>query len=128
MNLHFKKVAVVLSLALLLPAFLPAETTIPAGTSISVTTSQSVSSKCARVGQSVPGNVSGDVTVGGGQEGHRVSCGSAAFVYDKSSRERQLILKTKSAALLGPRFFFLFVILTLMIPIPAALPWRGPSL
>jgi len=65
MNLHFKKIAVILVFVLLLPAFLPAETTIPAGTSISVTTSQSISSKSARVGQSVPGNVSSDVVVAG---------------------------------------------------------------
>ncbi len=65
MNLHFKKIASVFSFVLLLPAFLPAETTIPAGTPISVTTSQSISSKSARVGQSVPGNVSSDVKVGG---------------------------------------------------------------
>ena len=65
MNLHFKKVTVVLALVLLLPVLLPAETKIPAGTPISVTTSQSISSKTAKVGQSVPGSVSKDVTVGG---------------------------------------------------------------
>jgi len=65
MNLHFKKIAVLLSFVLLLPALLPAETTIPAGTPISVTTSQSISSKSARVGQNVSGSVSSDVKVGG---------------------------------------------------------------
>jgi hypothetical protein len=65
MSLHFRKITVVLALMLILPAFLPAETSIPAGTSISVTTSQSISSKSAKVGQSVPGNISSDVTVGG---------------------------------------------------------------
>lgn len=65
MNLYFKKIAIVLSFVLLLPALLPAETTIPAGTAISITTSQSISSKTAKAGQSVPGSVSKDVTVGG---------------------------------------------------------------
>src|SRR5262249_30882353 len=56
-------IALVFSFVLLLPAFLPAETTVPAGTPVSVTTSQSVSSKTARVGQSVKGSVSSDVKV-----------------------------------------------------------------
>lgn len=63
MNLHFEKVAVVFSLVLFVPTFLAAQA-IPAGTPISVTTSQSLSSKSARVGQSVPGSVSSDVKVG----------------------------------------------------------------
>ena len=65
MNFLFKKIAVVLGFVLLVPVFLLAETTIPAGTPISVTTNQSISSKTARVGQSVTGSVSKDVTVGG---------------------------------------------------------------
>ena len=66
MNLHFKKCAVFLSLFLFLPILASAATNIPAGTSISVTTSQSVSSKSAKVGESVPGSISRDV-VGGGK-------------------------------------------------------------
>src|SRR5215831_10103873 len=65
MNFGSRKITFVLLIVFIFPAFLPAETTIPAGTSISVTTSQSISSKVAKVGQSVPGNVSRDVTVGG---------------------------------------------------------------
>lgn len=54
-----------LSLLLLLPALGRAATTVPAGTSISVTLDQSVSSKDAKVGQSVTGSVAKDVVVGG---------------------------------------------------------------
>lgn len=54
-----------LSLLLLLPALGRAATTVPAGTSISVTLDQSVSSKDAKVGQSITGSVAKDVVVGG---------------------------------------------------------------
>jgi len=60
-----RKIAGALIFLVLIPFVLSAATTVPAGTSISVTTSQSVSSKTAKVGQSVSGNVSSDVTVGG---------------------------------------------------------------
>lgn len=54
-----------LSLLLLLPALAHSATTVPADTSISVTLDQSVSSKDAKVGQSVTGSVAKDVVVGG---------------------------------------------------------------
>ena len=65
MKSHFRKIVASLIFFLLIPLVISAATTVPTGTSISVTTSQSVSSKTARVGQSVAGNVSTDVTVGG---------------------------------------------------------------
>lgn len=57
--------AALFSLFLILPAVLLAATTVPAGTNISVTLDQSVSSKTAKVGQTVTGSVSKNVTVGG---------------------------------------------------------------
>lgn len=65
MKSHSRKIALSLVLSLLVPFLLSAATTIPAGTSINVTTSQSVSSKTAKVGQSITGSVSSDVKVGG---------------------------------------------------------------
>jgi len=65
MKKQFSRFTASLAAPLLLPLLLSAATTVPAGTSISVTTSQSVSSKTAKVGQSVVGSVSSDVTVGG---------------------------------------------------------------
>jgi len=65
MKKQFSRFTASLAVPLLLPLLLSAATTVPAGTSISVTTSQSVSSKTAKVGQSVAGSVSSDVTVGG---------------------------------------------------------------
>jgi len=65
MKTRFARFSVALAVLLALPLLLSAATTIPAGTSISVITSQSVSSKTAKVGQSVAGNVSSDVTAGG---------------------------------------------------------------
>ena len=65
MKKQFSRFTASLAVLLVLPLLLSAATTVPAGTSISVTTSQSVSSKTAKVGQSVAGSVSSDVTVGG---------------------------------------------------------------
>src|SRR5262245_4347072 len=65
MNSFSKKAASGLAAVLFLPVVLSAATSLPAGTAIRVTTSQSVNSKTARVGQSVEGSVSSDVTVGG---------------------------------------------------------------
>jgi len=65
MNYIFKKAASGLAAVLFLPFVVLAATTLPAGTEISVTTSQSVNSKTARVGQSIDGSVSRDVTAGG---------------------------------------------------------------
>jgi hypothetical protein len=65
MNSRFRKTATVLASVLILPVLVSAATTIPTGTSISVATSQSISSKSAKAGQSVAGNVSHDVSVDG---------------------------------------------------------------
>jgi len=65
MNYFFRKAATGLAAVLFLPLVVFAATNLPAGTAISVTTSQSVNSKTARVGESVPGNISHDVVVGG---------------------------------------------------------------
>ena len=65
MKKQFSRFTISLVVLLVLPFLLSAATTIPTGTSISVTTSQSVSSKTAKVGQSVAGSISSDVTVGG---------------------------------------------------------------
>ena len=65
MKTKFRRLTICFAVLLAFPFLLSATTTIPAGTSISVTTSHTVSSKTAKVGQGVVGNVSSDVTVGG---------------------------------------------------------------
>ncbi len=53
--------SIFLSLALLLPALAQAEGTVPQGTKITVVTDQSVSSKTARIGETVTASVAHDV-------------------------------------------------------------------
>ena len=65
MNPRIRTMAIFLAMALALPAFAQASGTVPAGAKISVVTDQSVSSKTAKVGQTVSGTVAQDVTVGG---------------------------------------------------------------
>ncbi|HEV1994534.1 MAG TPA: hypothetical protein VGR03_09395 [Candidatus Acidoferrum sp.] len=65
MNSRIRLVSIFLSLALLLPALAKASGTVPQGAKISVVTDQAVSSKTAKIGQTVTGTVSQDVTSGG---------------------------------------------------------------
>lgn len=65
MNPRIRTIAIFLALAMALPALVQASGTIPAGTKIPVVTDQSVSSKTAQAGQTIPGTVAQDVTVGG---------------------------------------------------------------
>jgi hypothetical protein len=65
MNPRIGTMAISLALAMALPALAQASGTIPAGTKIPVVTDQSVSSKTAQAGQTIPGTVAQDVTVGG---------------------------------------------------------------
>src|SRR5260370_409962 len=65
MNSRIRLGSVFLALALVLPALAKAEGTVPAGAKITVVTDQSVSSKTARIGQTVTGSVAQDVTSGG---------------------------------------------------------------
>jgi hypothetical protein len=65
MNSRIRLVSIFLTLALLLPVLAQAGGTVPAGAKISVVTDQSVSSKTAKVGQTITGTVSQDVTSGG---------------------------------------------------------------
>src|ERR1700682_1587334 len=65
MNPRIRTIAIFLALALLLPALAQASGTVPAGAKISVVTDQSVSSKTAKIGQTVTGSVAQDVTSGG---------------------------------------------------------------
>jgi hypothetical protein len=65
MNPRNRTCAVFLVLALFLPVIAQASGTVPEGTKISVVTDQAVSSKTAKVGQSVTGTVAQDVTSGG---------------------------------------------------------------
>lgn len=65
MKSRSRKFSACLTFLLLVPFVISAATTVPAGTSISVTTNQALTSKTAKVGQSVSGSVSSDVTVGG---------------------------------------------------------------
>jgi hypothetical protein len=64
MNPRIRTIAIFLALALALPALAQASGTIPAGTKIPVVIDQTVSSKTAKVGQTVSGTVAQDVTVG----------------------------------------------------------------
>src|ERR1700682_682010 len=65
MNSRIRLVSIFFALALLLPALAQASGTVPAGAKISVVTDQSVSSKTAKIGQTVTGSVAQDVTSGG---------------------------------------------------------------
>src|SRR5437016_8213502 len=65
MNSRIRLVSIFLGLALLLPALAQAGGTVPEGAKISVVTDQAVSSKTAKIGQTVTGTVSQDVTSGG---------------------------------------------------------------
>jgi hypothetical protein len=65
MNSRIRLFSIFLALVLLWPALVQASGTVPAGAKISVVTDQSVSSKTAKIGQTISGTVSGDVTSGG---------------------------------------------------------------
>jgi hypothetical protein len=65
MNPRIRTSAFFLALALVIPALAQAGGTVPEGTKISVVTDQAVSSKTAKIGQTVTGTVSQDVTSGG---------------------------------------------------------------
>jgi len=65
MNPRIRTSPVLLALALAIPALAQAKGTVPQGTKITVVTDQAVSSKTAKVGQTITGSVSQDVTSGG---------------------------------------------------------------
>ena len=65
MNPRIRLVSMLLALALILPALAQASGTVPQGTKISVVIDQTVSSKTAKIGQTVIGTVSQDVTSNG---------------------------------------------------------------
>jgi hypothetical protein len=65
MNSSIRAVAVFLVSVFVLPALSQASGTVPKGTAITVVTDQSVSSKDAKIGQTVTGTVAKDVVVGG---------------------------------------------------------------
>jgi hypothetical protein len=65
MNSRIRLASIFLALAMLLPALAKAEGTVPVGAKITVVTNQSVSSKTAKIGQTITGSVAQDVTAGG---------------------------------------------------------------
>ncbi len=65
MNPRIRAISIFLTLALALPALAQAEGSVPQGTKITVVTDQSVSSKTAKIGQTVSGSVAQDVTAEG---------------------------------------------------------------
>jgi hypothetical protein len=65
MNSRTRTVSIFLALAVILPALAQASGTVPQGASIHVVIDQAVSSKTAKIGQTVTGTVSQDVTSGG---------------------------------------------------------------
>jgi hypothetical protein len=65
MNSRIRLASIFIALALLLPALAKAEGTVPVGAKITVVTDQSVSSKTAKIGQTITGSVAQDVTAGG---------------------------------------------------------------
>jgi hypothetical protein len=62
MNSRIRSIAVFLALALAIPALALAGGTVPQGAKITVVTDQSVSSKTAKIGETVSGSVAQDVT------------------------------------------------------------------
>lgn len=65
MNSRIRALSGFLALLLLVPAFSRAGGTVPVGTHIAVVTDQAVSSKNAKIGQTVTGSIAHDVIVGG---------------------------------------------------------------
>ena len=65
MNSRIRLVSILFALAVISPALAQASGTVPAGTKIPVVTDQSVSSKTAKIGQSISGTVSQNVMSGG---------------------------------------------------------------
>ena len=65
MNARARNLIFLLGLSLLLPLMTLAESTVPTGATIHVTIDQTVSSKDAKLGQSVTGTISRDVTADG---------------------------------------------------------------
>jgi len=65
MNSRIRRVAVFLALALAIPVLALAGGTVPQGAKITVVTDQSVSSKTAKIGETVSGSVAQDVTSDG---------------------------------------------------------------
>jgi hypothetical protein len=65
MNSRIRLVSILLALAMISPALAQASGTLPAGAKISVVTDQSVSSKTAKIGQTISGTVSQNVMSGG---------------------------------------------------------------
>jgi hypothetical protein len=65
MNSRIRLVSILLALAVISPALAEGSGTLPAGAKILVVTDQSVSSKTAKIGQTISGTVSQNVTSGG---------------------------------------------------------------
>src|SRR5216683_2629884 len=65
MNSRIRLVSILLALAMISPALAQASGTLPAGAKILVVTDQSVSSKTAKIGQTISGTVSHNVMSGG---------------------------------------------------------------
>jgi hypothetical protein len=65
MKSQIRSVVVFLALVFLLPALSQAGSTVPKGTAVTVVTDQSISSKDAKLGQTVTGTVVKDLIVGG---------------------------------------------------------------
>ena len=65
MNSRIRLVSILLALAVISPALAEASGTLPAGAKILVVTDQSVSSKTAKIGQTISGTVSQNVMSGG---------------------------------------------------------------
>ena len=65
MNSHIRAVPIFLAVVLLAPAISWATGTVPVGTHVAVITDQAVSSKDAKIGQTITGSTAKDVIVGG---------------------------------------------------------------
>lgn len=65
MNSRIRSIAIFLAIVFMVPTLSQAGGTIPQGTPISVVTDQAISSKDAKIGQTVTGTVAKDVTSGG---------------------------------------------------------------
>src|SRR5258708_17493067 len=110
MRARMRFVSIFVAVALLLPALAQASGTVPAGMKISVVTDQSVSSKTAKIGQTVTGSVGQDVTSGGkvvipkGSEGKLT--GSSVQASGRLSTPAKLYLRLRTVTVGGKTHTF----------------------
>ncbi len=108
MNVRTRNLAVFVVLLLILPVMARAAATVPAGTTINVTIDQGVSSKDAKVGQTITGTVARDVVVDGKMvipKGSRAKLAvSSVQASGRLSTPAKLWLRVKSVTVHGKTY------------------------